>query len=137
VGYLSTNGEEVKFRYKVKDYLIIMTDKRIIVEKGTGIRDIAASHITSVEIKEIWDYISVGMGLVILGVFIAAHGIIGVIALALVLGLVSIGLGIMYYGWKNKYILSIRYSNKSLSIRNGKELVELASKLREYVWKHA
>lgn len=137
MGYLSTNGEEVKFRYKVKDYLIIMTDKRIIVEKGTGIRDIAASHITSVEIKEIWDYISVGMGLVILGVFIAAHGIIGVIALALVLGLVSIGLGIMYYGWKNKYILSIRYSNKSLSIRNGKELVELASKLREYVWKHA
>lgn len=124
-------GEQVQASWRVKDLNIILTDRRVIIGKGGSVRDIALSHIVSIEVEEKLDEVIGGIVLSVLGAILFVPNIIFLSYLGLVL--VLSGIGVAIWGYYNRFNMVIIYGPRSYNFRNGDKLIEIAARIRNYI----
>ena len=124
-------GESVQASWRVKDLNIILTDRRVIIGKGGSVRDIALSHIVSIEVEEKWGDVIGGIVLSILGGIMLFLNITLISYIGIVL-LLS-GISIAIWGYYNRFFMVIIYGPRSYNFRDGEKLIEIAARIRNYV----
>ena len=122
---LISADERVLWKDRVKDTLIAVTTKRLIVAEPARVRDVALHHIVSVEAHSSLTALIVGAVLFILGLALQEIG----------LALIIFGLIIAAWGWENRFVLVIDYGKRSIKIRDGPKLLEIAREIRRFTVK--
>ena len=128
MGLRLAEGEEVRFRSRVKGSEVVITDRRLIVRRGSNVADVRLQHVIGTELSR-------RLGTFIAGVVLLIIGVIACLTPVWFLGLILLvaGAALAIYGWLNRYELRVTYPGGSIVFRDGSAIPELHRRIHEQV----
>ncbi len=132
------SGVPVIYRTTIKKKEVIVTDRSIVVKEPFRLLDITLSHVESLEIVETRRIFGLGCLIIILGLVALYEGFrptytpFGYVGVEPALGflLFLVGVAAAWYGWKNRLLIKINTTRRTLKLRGGSEIKELHQAIR-------